>query len=229
MSALRVGGLVPLTTVDWPGALAAVVFCQGCPWRCPYCHNPHLLPARGARMVPWAEVRRLLERRRGLLDGVVFSGGEPTVQPALAAALDEVRGLGFRTGLHTAGPYPRRLAALLPRLDWVALDVKAPLARYDDLTGVPGSGRRLAQSLGLVLERAARWELRTTVDPDLLDRGALLALARELAARGVRRWILQRHRPPPGAGPPARPDPLDEPGLLEALRAHVPALAVRGA
>lgn len=229
MSALRVGGLVPLTTVDWPGLLAAVVFCQGCPWRCPYCHNPHLLPARGARMVPWPEVRRLLERRRGLLDGVVFSGGEPTVQPALAAALDEVRELGFRAGLHTAGPYPQRLAAVLPRLDWVALDVKAPLARYDAVTGVPGSAGRFARSLELVLAHARGWELRTTVDPALLDRGALLALADELAARGVRRWILQRHRPPPGAAPHPLPDPLDEPGLLDALRARVPELAVRAA
>ena len=228
MSGLRVGGLVPLTTIDYPGALAAVIFCQGCPWRCPYCHNPHLLPARGEHMIPWPEVRRFLERRRGLLDGVVFSGGEPTVQPTLASALDQVRGLGFRTGLHTAGPYPQRLAALLPRLDWVALDVKAPLARYDGLTGVPGSGRRLSRSLALVLERAARWEIRTTVDPALLDRGALLALARELAARGVRRWVLQRCRRQPGATH-ASPDPLDEPGLLEALRTHVPDIACRPA
>lgn len=201
MSGLRVGGLVPLTTIDYPGALAAVIFCQGCPWRCPYCHNPHLLPARGEHMIPWPEVRRFLERRRGLLDGVVFSGGEPTVQPTLASALDQVRGLGFRTGLHTAGPYPQRLAALLPRLDWVALDVKAPLARYDGLTGVPGSGRRLSRSLALVLERAAR---------------------------GVRRWVLQRCRRQPGATH-ASPDPLDEPGLLEALRTHVPDIACRPA
>ncbi|MBI3069525.1 MAG: 4Fe-4S cluster-binding domain-containing protein, partial [Betaproteobacteria bacterium] len=74
---LRVGGLVPLTTTDYPGRLAAVVFCQGCPWRCGYCHNPHLLPARRTAPIAWHAVRDFLERRRGLLDAVVFSGGEP--------------------------------------------------------------------------------------------------------------------------------------------------------
>ncbi|MDE2090165.1 MAG: radical SAM protein, partial [Gammaproteobacteria bacterium] len=90
MEALRVGGLTPLTTVDFPGCLAAVVFCQGCPGRCGYCHNPHLLPATSSTAArPWAQVRDFLERRRGLLDGVVYSGGEPTAQTGIVAAVHE--------------------------------------------------------------------------------------------------------------------------------------------
>ena len=116
---LRVGGLTPLSTTDWPGMLAAVVFCQGCPWRCGYCHNPDLIPARGDHEIPWEDVLAFLRRRQGLLDGVVFSGGEPTAQAGLADAMREVRALGFKIGLHTGGMYPQRLAAVLPLVDWV--------------------------------------------------------------------------------------------------------------
>lgn len=107
---LVVGGLTPFTTIDFPGRLAAVIFCQGCPWRCGYCHNAHL-HACGSGERSWPDVRGWLTSRRGLLDGVVFSGGEPLLQRGLAPALGEVRSLGFATGLHTAGIYPERLAA----------------------------------------------------------------------------------------------------------------------
>ncbi|WP_296755919.1 anaerobic ribonucleoside-triphosphate reductase activating protein, partial [Thiobacillus sp.] len=148
---LRVGGLTPLSTTDWPGLLAAVVFCQGCPWRCGYCHNPDLIPPRGADEIPWEEVLAFLRRRQGLLDGVVFSGGEPTLQAALPDAMRAARGLGFKIGLHTGGMYPGRLAAVLPLVDWVGLDVKAPFADYAGITGVAESGTRARESLEQVL------------------------------------------------------------------------------
>ena len=86
MSTLRIGGFTPFTTTDYPGQLAAVVFCQGCPWRCAYCHNPHLLPVEGPESHAWPDLLRFLASRRGLLDAVVFSGGEPTLQGGLADA-----------------------------------------------------------------------------------------------------------------------------------------------
>src|SRR5579859_3181919 len=127
---LNVGGFVPLSTADWPGQLAAVVFCQGCPWRCSYCHNPHLQPARGVAILKWHSIVARLERRRGLIDAVVFSGGEPTAQGALRHAMSEVRGMGFGVGLHSAGMYPRRLKNLLPLADWVGFDVKTSFPEY---------------------------------------------------------------------------------------------------
>ena len=126
LAELRVGGLERLSMCDWPGELAATIFCQGCPWDCPYCHNPHLLPVTGRHEIAWREVVDFLKSRRGLLDGVVFSGGEPTLQSALPQAIAEVRDLGFRIGLHTAGPYPGRLAQVLPLVDWVGFDIKTP-------------------------------------------------------------------------------------------------------
>ena len=195
---LRIGGLTPLTSIDFPGRLAAVLYCQGCPWRCSYCHNPELLAA-GAPTAPtafsWAQVLAFLQRRCGLLDGVVFSGGEPTLQAALPAALAQVRALGFETALHSGGMYPQRLAALLPQLDWVGLDIKGPLPQHDAITGVPGSGLRARESLALLLASGVAYECRTTWHADLFSADALLGLADELAALGVTHWALQQCRP----------------------------------
>ena len=192
--ALRIGGLTPLTTIDFPGKLAAVVFCQGCPWRCGYCQNTGLLDAAAPAAHTWADVQRLLHARRGLLDGVVFSGGEPTLQVALPDALARVRAMGFATGLHTAGIYPERLAALLPLLDWVGLDIKAPPQRYDAITRAPGSGAKAWASLRHLLASGVAHECRTTWHAGLFSEDELQTLADTLAAAGVRHWALQECR-----------------------------------
>ena len=189
-----VAGLVRLSTVDWPGRLAAVVFLQGCPWRCTYCHNPDLIDARRPGATPWRDVLTFLDRRRGLLDGVVFSGGEPTLQPALGRAVDDVRDRGFGVGLHTGGAWPGRLAALLPRLDWVGLDVKHLPERYADITGAGPSGHAAWASLEALLASGVDHEVRTTVDPTVHTRDDVLALAARLREQGVRRHVLQEAR-----------------------------------
>ena len=194
MTALRIGGLTPLSTTDWPGMLAAVVFCQGCPWRCRYCHNPDLIASRGENEIPWSEVLAFLHRRKGLLDGVVFSGGEPTLQAALPDAMREVRDLGFNIGLHTGGIYPQKLDAVLPLVDWVGLDVKAPFAEYPRITGVPGSGARALAGLKRVLDSGVKHEIRTTVHPALLSDTDLAEMARDLAARGAKHYVIQAFR-----------------------------------
>jgi len=191
---LRVGGLTPLTTIDYPGELAAVVFCQGCPWRCGYCQNDHLWSPHGDNELPWAEVLDFLRRRRALLDAVVFSGGEPTLQSALPAAIREVRGLGFKVGLHTAGPYPQRLARVLPLVDWVGLDIKAPLDRYPGLTGLPGSGEHAWHSLDLLLASGVAHEVRVTVDEQHLPIERLDGLLARLRAVGAGQIALQACR-----------------------------------
>ncbi|MBZ0092858.1 MAG: anaerobic ribonucleoside-triphosphate reductase activating protein [Sulfuricellaceae bacterium] len=186
--------MVPLTTTDYPGGLAAVLFCQGCPWRCAYCQNTHLIPPKGERELAWSDVLAFLRRRIGLLDAVVFSGGEPSLQQAIVAAARQVRGMGFKLGLHTAGPYPERLAEVLPELDWVGMDVKAGFADYAATTGVPGSGAKAQASARLLLESGIAHEFRTTWHPALMSAERLRALARTLAGMGVRRFALQAFR-----------------------------------
>jgi pyruvate formate lyase activating enzyme len=188
--------MTPLTTIDFPGRLAAVVYCQGCPWRCGYCHNPELLDATAPTALTWAQLLAFLQSRRGLLDGVVFSGGEPTLQAGLGAALAAVRSLGLQTALHTGGMYPERLAGVLPLLDWVGLDIKALPQRYEAITATPASGARAWAGLEVLLAHGTGYECRTTWHAGLFGVDELLALAQALAARGVRRWALQECRAP---------------------------------
>ncbi len=223
---LRIVGLVPFSTVDWPGKIAASLFLQGCPWRCPYCHNAEILDARAPGTVGWDQVQSLMTKRVGLLDGVVFSGGEALLQATnegwgpLETAMAEVKDQGFQVGLHTGGAYPKRLAHLLDLglVDWVGLDVKATPERYQLATGSPAAAAKAEAALGVLADfDAARgksgkqrkqdfsWEVRLTLWPGLLSgeertAEALLDYAREVAAwsrdRGARSFALQRYRKP---------------------------------
>lgn len=192
-AALRVGGIVPFTATDFPGRFAAAVFIQGCPWRCGYCHNPHLQPRRRGQYV-WGDVMELLERRAGLLDGVVFSGGEPTIDPALPEAIAAVRAMGMAVGLHTACIYPRRLEAVLPMLDWVGFDIKAPFTNYRSITGVNGSGDPARACMEAIIASGVEHECRTTLHPALLPEHEVEALTETLAQAGVRNYALQLFR-----------------------------------
>lgn len=194
---LRIGGFTPFTTTDYPGHLAAVVFCQGCPWRCAYCHNPHLLPTDGPETHAWADILAFLETRRSLLDAVVFSGGEPTLQSNLPEAIAAVRALGFKVGLHSAGMYPERLAPLLPLIDWIGLDVKAQAADYPRITGVPGSGEKAWESLHRVLASGIPRQLRCTWSPALLSEAELERLRETLRGQEGAELAVQECRPRP--------------------------------
>lgn len=191
---LRLGGLTPLSTTDYPGRLSAVLFCQGCPWACVYCHNPHLIAADAPPERDWILTLDFLRRRAGLLDAVVFSGGEPTLQAGLADAMRDVRRLGYQIGLHTGGAYPERLSEVLSLVDWVGFDVKASFESYDRINGVPGSGAKARESLRLLVESGVDHECRTTIHPSLFTPAQVAALSESLFASGARRHVLQAFR-----------------------------------
>jgi pyruvate formate lyase activating enzyme len=172
----------------------ATVFLQGCPWSCDYCHNPTLIDPRTPAEVEWSAVLAFLGRRRGLLDGVVFSGGEPTLAAGLPRAVAEVRDLGLAVGLHTAGAFPHRLAAVLPDLDWVGLDIKACSEDYPAVVGRPGSGERAWRSLDLLLASQADHEVRTTIHPGSPAAERLGEIATRLRSLGVRAFVVQEAR-----------------------------------
>lgn len=165
---LQIAGMVPWSSVDWPGHLAAVVFLQGCPLNCTYCHNTDLIPTRTPGKVQWSEVLSHLALRRGLLDGVVFSGGEPLRQRDVVAAASDVvragnRGL-FQVGVHTSGMYPNRLAEMIDLgvVHWVGLDVKTS----DAGIGCWGRTTKPAESLAMLVESTTPHEVRITVTPE---------------------------------------------------------------
>ena len=188
---IDVGGITPFTTIDYPGELAAVLFLQGCPWRCHYCHNSELIHRRAAPGNSWSSAVKFLQQRRTLIDAVVFSGGEPTLQSGLGMAMRKVKRMGFKIGLHTAGTYPDRLQRLLPLIDWVGLDIKASAQQYSEITGVKNSGERAWRSARLIVESNLDYEIRTTIHPLLIDRGKLFNLVGELVDLQVENYVIQ--------------------------------------
>lgn len=160
----------------------------------------------------WQTVLDFLDRRQGLLDAVVFCGGEPTVDRYLGTAIEEVSQRGFKIGLHTAGIYPGRLRTLLPKVDWVGFDVKAPFADYAATTGVRASGTPAQESLTHLLASGVPYEVRTTRHPTLLSSGKLASMATSLRRQGVETFALQEFRPHGcvDASLVSRPPPLDD-------------------
>jgi len=195
-AALRVGGFLPFTMVDYPGALAAVIFCQGCPLRCLYCHNRGLTPACGTAQIEWKDIRTHLERRAGLLDAVVFSGGEPLMQAALCGAMKQAKTLGYKIGLHTSGVAPGRLRQVVPLLDWVGFDVKAPFEKYQEITGVHGAGEKARQSLAMLTAANIQTEVRTTLWPGHVDCDEVSDISRQILEMGVEDFAVQEARDP---------------------------------
>lgn len=191
---LRIGGVTPFSATDYPGQLSVVVFVEGCAWRCGYCHNPALQTRSKQSPIPWPGLLQLLKRRIGLVDAVVFSGGEPTTDPSLADAMAQARALGFRIGLHTACIYPNTLKKVLPLVDWVGFDVKAPFAQYAAITGARNSGVPARACVQAIVDSGVDYECRTTVHPTLLAPDALFELAETLAAMGVANYALQQFR-----------------------------------
>lgn len=191
---IKVGGITPLTADAFPGKLAAEVFVQGCPWHCGYCHNPHLQAKLPRSPLSWTKILGMLKKRTDLVEAVVFTGGEPTLDPALSDAIRDVRKLGFDVGLQCGGAYPDQLKAVLPLLDWVALDVKAPFDSYERVTGVASSGEQARACAQAILAHGTPHEFRTTVHPALISEEDILTLAQTLADMGVEHYTLQAFR-----------------------------------
>ncbi len=187
-----IGGMVSFSSLDWPGKLCAVVFLSGCPWRCGYCHNPHL--HQRDSVISMEALERFLSARKGLLDGLVISGGEPLMDPACPDLAHLAKNNGFKVALHTAGIYPDRLESMLNSLDWVGLDIKTTANRYDALTNRARSFFPVMKSLDVLIQWGGDFECRTTWDPSWLPQTELLELAEMLCSRGVKSFAVQRYR-----------------------------------
>lgn len=189
---LEIAGFEPSTGSDWPGKIAAVVFLQGCPWRCGYCHNFDIIDPHKPGILSWSRVREHLDQVRGVLDGVVFSGGEPTAQRLVVEAARQVKEMGLGVALHTNGAFPERLAELIPYLDWVALDIKAPSHKYAAITGRSIDDRSALRSLELLLDAGITVQVRTTLDPLVLDEDDIVSIREHMLLLGVTDYVVQR-------------------------------------
>lgn len=206
---LPIYALTPFTLLDFPGVPAAVVWCAGCNMRCAYCHNPEIVRGKaGHKSV--TEVLTFLEARRGLLEGVVLSGGEATLWDGLLAFVEAVRDMGYKVKLDTNGTRPQVLSMLLPHLDYVALDYKAPPYKYHAITRHKDFAA-FHRALSLLCRQSATpFEVRTTVHGDLLDAGDIAYMARDLEALHYRgTYYLQPFRGDVTLRPLAPCPPLD--------------------
>lgn len=193
---MKIGGLQKLSLIDYPEKISAVIFTQGCNFRCPYCHNPQLVDVKLHQpCLEEKEIFRFLENRRGRLDAVVITGGEPALQDDLIPFIMDIRRLGFAVKLDTNGSRPRVLERLLrDRLvDFIAMDVKAPLEKYPDVVRAPLEKDDLRESISLVIGAKIPHEFRTTAAASLLRPEDILTIAREID--GAKRYALQRFQP----------------------------------
>ena len=195
MREVQIGGLVPFTTIDYPGKLACVLFLVGCPLRCAYCSNPHLLCVGDGEYDP-ERVFEWLKSRVGRLEAVVFSGGEALMQgDATIEYMRRVRELGFKIGLHTNGFYPDTLARAVHMVDWVGLDFKATREKYPDLTGQGIAYDNMIRSLDMWLATGKEYEVRITCDPRFISKDDLLQITEILVARNVENIAVQKYIP----------------------------------
>lgn len=195
---MNIAGFQPFTLSDYPGNIAAIVFTQGCNYRCPYCHNRALWPLAAAHPPKQSvgDLWEFLDKRVGLLDGVVVSGGEPTLQAEIADFMGVIKAKGFAVKLDTNGSHPKMLKTLLSAnlLDYIAMDVKAPLDKYSLLCGRKVNVPMVVQSIELIASSSIRHHFRTTYFTELLCENDLKAIRRLLPNKSD--YIVQPHRRP---------------------------------
>ena len=189
---MDIQGIQKLTLLDYPGKVACTVFLGGCDLRCPFCHNAGLLEGPMPAELDSQGLLAFLQKRRGLLDGVCVTGGEPLLRPGLTDLLARIRELGFLVKLDTNGGFPRELERILSAglADYVAMDIKNSPERYGETAGVPGlDPAPYRESAALLMEGRTDYEFRTTVVKEFHDEASFRAIGPWLA--GARRYFLQ--------------------------------------
>jgi len=190
---MKIAGITKCSFVDYPGKIAAVVFTPGCNLRCVFCHNKGLIDGDAASGVSGNDVLAWLKRRRGLLDAVVVSGGEPTLQTDLADFVAEVHAMGYLVKLDTNGTRPDALGPIIgsSTIEYVAMDIKAPIEKYGEICGVPVDTGTINGSIALLMKGRVDYEFRTTVIPQLTP-ADILAIGETI--HGANAYFLQRCR-----------------------------------
>ena len=186
---MKIGGLIKFTLIDYPGHVAAVVFTQGCNFRCRYCHNPELVyPHLLQESMPKDDVLSFLRKRKGTLEGVVITGGEPTVHLGLIDFMAEMKALGYKIKLDTNGTKPEVLQEAIERqlVDFVAMDLKAPLEKYSLITGVEFDPKIIQKSMDMIVASGLPYEFRTTYDKEVLTDEDIQAISDSVQGKNYR-------------------------------------------
>ncbi len=193
---MRIGGFQKLTLSDFEGLPSSIVFTQGCNFRCPFCHNPGLVHRSSSPpMTDVSEIFEYLYLRAHLLSGVVITGGEPCLQKGLLDFVRRIKSMGLMVKLDTNGSMPGMLEQLMAEglLDYVAMDIKAPKAKYTALAGCRASIRRIQESIELLRHSSVLYEFRTTMVSPYLSEDDIVSISDWIG--GARRYVLQTFVP----------------------------------
>ncbi len=193
---MQIGGLQKVSLMEYPGKISAIAFTQGCNFRCPYCHNPELVdPDLYGECLSEEEVVSFLERRKGKLDAVTITGGEPTIHHDLIDFIKCVRKIGYLIKLDTNGSYPEVLEQLISGrlVDYIAMDMKGPLHKYKIVTKSKIDEDKIRQSIEMIMKSGVPYEFRTTIPKRLLHEDDLLEMGKIL--RNASCYILQQFIP----------------------------------
>lgn len=188
-------GLQKSSLIDYPSKIAAVIFTGGCNFRCPFCHNGSLINKDSAHCVEINEILNFLKNRKGKLDGVVISGGEPTIHNDLEEIIKQIKKLGYKIKLDTNGTNPKMVETLIRKklINYVAMDLKAPLDKYSEITCTQVDTDKIKQSINLLLKNYIEYEFRTTVVKECLSFKDFEIMAKEI--KGAKKYYLQTYIP----------------------------------
>ena len=196
---MRICGLNKTTLLDYPGKVAAAIFLEGCNFRCPFCHNSSLVLRQERQPeIPQEEVLQFLKKRKGILDGVCITGGEPTLQEELPDFLKKIKELGYEIKLDTNGSRPRMLRSLIQSrlVDYVAMDIKSSKESYHLLTGITHMNlEEICESAEFLMNCGIDYEFRTTVVRELHQESDFLSIAQWLS--GAKAYYLQAYKDSP--------------------------------
>ena len=228
---MKIHGLQKMTLLDFPGKVACTVFLGGCDLRCPFCHNAELIDGSAPAVMEEEGLLRFLETRKGLLDGVAFTGGEPLLRGDLAPLMRRIREMGFAVKLDTNGTHPEHLQALTDEglVDYVAMDIKNSPERYALTAGLEDMDLApIRESVKILLEGKTDYEFRTTAVAELHDEDSFRQIGPWI--RGARRYFLQQFTdrdtvPFGGFHAPAAEDMRS---WAEIMRPFVPETKLRG-
>ena len=224
---MTISGSVKSSLIDFPGLVSCVLFVPGCNYNCFYCHNRSLIDGTAEILSP-EYVKDFLEKRAGLLDGVVLSGGEPTLQPDLKPYLGWIKSLGYKLKLDSNGSRPDVISGLLSEntCDYYAIDYKAPSLKYSEFCGERSDAKAVLETISILKNSGADFEVRTTVFPQL-SKEDLITMAKELPA--LPRYVLNPYRMPEKYEESKKENVTAKPytknelaGLAEAIRPYQP-------
>ena len=190
---MKLGGLQETSLLDYPGKVAAIVWTVGCNFRCPFCYNRQLVFGETDE-VPLEKVDQLLEKRKGVLDAVSITGGEPLLHEDIGDFIKSIKQKGYLVKVDTNGTFPQRLQKLLEEnlIDYVSMDVKSTKEKYSEITGVPVDVAAIEQSIHVIQQYAPMYEFKTTVIPRFHTKADILAIAQWL--QGSKQYYLQQFK-----------------------------------